>query len=42
MVFDKEGYLYFSIGDRGSRNQAQLLTYPNGKIHRHHDDGSNG
>tara|TARA_B100000424_G_scaffold81193_1_gene60838 strand:+ start:746 stop:1909 length:1164 start_codon:yes stop_codon:yes gene_type:complete len=40
MVFDKEGYLYFSIGDRGSRNQAQLLTYPNGKIHRLHDDGS--
>ena len=40
MVFDKEGYLYFSIGDRGNRNQAQLLTYPNGKIHRLHDDGS--
>ena len=40
MVFDKEGYLFFSIGDRGSRNQAQLLNYPNGKIHRLHDDGS--
>ena len=40
IVFDKEGYLYFSIGDRGKRNQAQLLNYPNGKIHRLHDDGS--
>jgi len=40
IVFDKEGYLYFSIGDRGNRNQAQLLNYPNGKIHRLHDDGS--
>ena len=40
IVFDKEGYLYFSIGDRGERNQAQLLNYPNGKIHRLHDDGS--
>ena len=40
IVFDKEGYLYFSIGDRGERNQAQLLDYPNGKIHRLHDDGS--
>ena len=40
IVFDNEGYLYFSIGDRGKRNQAQLLNYPNGKIHRLHDDGS--
>ena len=39
-IFDKKGYLYFSIGDRGKRNQAQLLNYPNGKIHRLHDDGS--
>ena len=40
IVFDKKGYLYFSIGDRGKRNQAQFLNYPNGKIHRLHDDGS--
>ena len=40
IVFDKEGYLYFSIGDRGRRDQAQLLDYPNGKIHRLHDNGS--
>ena len=40
IVFDNDEYLYFSIGDRGERNQAQLLTFPNGKIHRLHDDGS--
>lgn len=40
IVFDNEDYLYFSIGDRGERKQAQLLTFPNGKIHRLHDDGS--
>ena len=32
--------MYFSIGDRGNRDQAQLLTTPNGKIHRLNDDGS--
>ncbi len=37
-VFDK-GYLYFSIGDRGSMNDAQDITKPNGKVHRIHDDG---
>ena len=40
MVFDKQGFIYFSIGDRGNRNQAQSLNYPNGKIHRLNDDGS--
>ena len=40
IVFDDRGYLYFSIGDRGNRNQAQLLEYPNGKIHRLNSDGS--
>jgi len=40
LVFDNNNYLYFSIGDRGNRNQAQLLTTPNGKIHRLNDDGS--
>tara|TARA_Y100001968_G_C19385910_1_gene732850 strand:+ start:515 stop:1669 length:1155 start_codon:yes stop_codon:yes gene_type:complete len=40
IVFDQEGHLYFSIGDRGNRDQAQLLNYPNGKIHRLNDDGS--
>ena len=40
MVFDKQEFIYFSIGDRGNRNQAQSLNYPNGKIHRLNDDGS--
>lgn len=35
----KDGYLFFSIGDRGAQNQAQQLNRPNGKIHRLHDDG---
>ncbi|MFK7848713.1 MAG: PQQ-dependent sugar dehydrogenase [Rhodothermales bacterium] len=39
IVFDDEGYLYFSIGDRGVMDQAQLLSQANGKIHRLHDDG---
>ena len=40
LIFDNNNYLYFSIGDRGNRDQAQLLTTPNGKIHRLNDDGS--
>lgn len=39
IVFDPQGYLYFSIGDRGAQNQAQDLTRPNGKIHRIYPDG---
>jgi glucose/arabinose dehydrogenase len=34
IVFDPQGYLYFSIGDRGARPLAQDVTKPNGKIHR--------
>ena len=40
IVFDPEGYLYFSIGDRGGRDHAQDLSRPNGKVHRVHPDGS--
>ncbi|MCB0747650.1 MAG: PQQ-dependent sugar dehydrogenase, partial [Ignavibacteriae bacterium] len=40
IVFDDKGYLYFSIGDRGKRENAQDLTRPNGKIHRINKDGS--
>jgi glucose/arabinose dehydrogenase len=40
IVFDKQGYLYFSIGDRGDRRQAQDTSRPNGKIHRIHRDGT--
>ena len=39
IVFDGEGYLYFSIGDRGAGEQAQDNSYPNGKLHRIHRDG---
>ena len=39
IVFDKQGYLFFSIGERGQREHAQMLDRPNGKIHRIHDDG---
>ncbi|MEN8661444.1 MAG: PQQ-dependent sugar dehydrogenase [Lentimonas sp.] len=35
----KDGYLFFSIGDRGAQDMAQDLSRPNGKIHRIHDDG---
>ena len=38
-VFDPEGYLYFSIGDRGFQNDAQDVSLPNGKIHRIWPDG---
>ncbi len=41
IVFDKEGYLYFSIGDRGERDiNPQDITRDNGKIYRLNDDGS--
>lgn len=41
MVFDKEGYLYFSVGDRGRRDQnPQSIKNHCGKIHRINDDGS--
>lgn len=39
IVFDPQGYLYFSIGDRGAGSQAQDLSRPNGKVHRIHRDG---
>lgn len=39
--FDKDGYLYFSIGDRGERDvHPQSLKYDAGKIHRINSDGS--
>ena len=38
--FDKKGYLYFSIGDRGNRDEnPQRLDRDAGKIHRIHSDG---
>jgi glucose/arabinose dehydrogenase len=35
----KDGYLFFPIGDRGRKDDAQNLMLPNGKVHRIHDDG---
>lgn len=41
MIFDNDGYLYFSIGDRGDHfNVVQDLSRDGGKIYRLHDDGS--
>ncbi|MAX24880.1 MAG: glucose sorbosone dehydrogenase [Phycisphaeraceae bacterium] len=40
IVFPPDGYLYFSIGERGYQNDAQDITKPNGKIHRINRDGS--
>ncbi len=40
IVFDRAGYLYFAIGDRGIMEHAQDLSLPNGKVHRIHRDGS--
>ncbi|MBC8040361.1 MAG: PQQ-dependent sugar dehydrogenase, partial [Opitutaceae bacterium] len=39
LTFDKNNFLFFSIGERGNQTDAQDLTKPNGKIHRLHDDG---
>ncbi len=41
LQFDQEGYLYFSVGDRGNRDEnPQSLESYCGKIHRIMDDGS--
>lgn len=39
IVFDNAGYLYFSTGDRGVKENAQNLKNDLGKIHRLHDNG---
>jgi glucose/arabinose dehydrogenase len=39
LVFDREGYLYITMGDRGDRRRAQRLDDLGGKIVRLHDDG---
>jgi len=38
-VFDGKGYLFFTIGERGQKDDAQDLTRPNGKVHRIREDG---
>lgn len=34
IVKDKNGYIYFTVGERGERNHAQRLDVPQGKIFR--------
>ncbi len=39
--FDKDGYLFFSVGDRGNRDvNPQNINRDGGKIYRLNDDGS--
>ena len=39
--FDNDGYLFFSIGERGDRDtNPQDITRDGGKIYRLHDDGT--
>lgn len=40
LLFDDEGYLYFSTGDKGTPEISQNLFSAQGKIHRLHEDGS--
>ncbi len=40
IVFDRAKRLYFSIGERGAKENAQDITRPNGKVHRINRDGS--
>jgi aldose sugar dehydrogenase len=41
IAFDQKGYVYFSIGDRGSRDEnPQDLNKDGGKIYRLHKDGT--
>ena len=40
LEFDRDGYLYFTVGDRGERDvNPQDITRDNGKVYRIHDDG---
>jgi len=41
LAFDNDGFLYFSIGDRGNRDEnPQDITRDGGKIYRLNDDGT--
>jgi glucose/arabinose dehydrogenase len=41
IAFDKKGYLFFSVGERGMEKEfPQETNNDNGKIHRLNDDGS--
>ena len=40
LIFDRQGHLFFTLGERGNQATAQNLETPLGKIHRVNDDGS--
>lgn len=40
LVFDRAGYLYITLGDRGEQQRAQKMDQHIGKAIRLHDDGS--
>ncbi len=41
IAFDRDGYVYFSVGDRGNRDEnPQDITRDCGKVYRLKDDGS--
>jgi aldose sugar dehydrogenase len=40
LVFDKHGYLFMTIGERGDRHEAQKLTSHHGTTLRLNDDGT--
>jgi aldose sugar dehydrogenase len=40
IVFDDNGYMFTTIGDRGVMQNSQTLENHNGKVLRMHDDGS--
>lgn len=39
IVFDKDNFMFFSVGERGTQPKVQELNNDHGKIHRLHDDG---
>lgn len=39
LIFDREGYLYITLGDRGEKKRAQLSADHAGSVIRLHDDG---
>ena len=40
LLFDGQGHLFFSVGDRAHPGDEQDLSRPNGKVYRVNDDGS--
>ncbi|HZH36970.1 MAG TPA: PQQ-dependent sugar dehydrogenase [Flavisolibacter sp.] len=39
IVFDKNGFMYVAVGERGTQPKVQQLDNDHGKIHRIYDDG---